>query len=393
VKVALLTGGKDPHYVRGLARELAARGLQVDLVASRDEMVPDRDAGPGRVVLYDFVGTQDAEAGAFAKIRRVVMYFLRLIAFIWRTDARLFHILWFRRFPRLERLFLTLYLKLLGKKLVFTAHNVDDRARDGVDGGLIDRASLRVLYRNCHHIFVHTRAMQHELSRRFDVPEDRVTVVPLGVNDVVPTATVPRSLAREKLGIAEGARVLLFFGNIAPYKGLEDLVTALGELLGEDRRFVVLMAGRVKDRASADYWATIERLMDALDVGRHVHTELRYIPDDEVGLFFRAADVSVLPYRRVYQSGVLGLSYAQGLPVIAADVGSMREDVVEGETGFLFTAGDPVDLAAKVRTYFASDLFNELETHGPRLAAHGAERFSWTSNADRTCVVYQGLVR
>jgi glycosyltransferase involved in cell wall biosynthesis len=286
-----------------------------------------------------------------------------------------------------------LYLRLLGKKVVFTAHNVDDRARDGVDGGLIDRTSLRVLYRNCDHIFVHTSAMRRELSRRFDVPGDRVTVVPLGVNDVVPTATVPRAVAREKLGIAADARVLLFFGNIAPYKGLEDLVTALAELLREDRRFVLLMAGRVKDRASEDYWATIERLIDVLSVGSHVRKELRYIPDDEVGLFFRAADVSILPYRRVYQSGVLGLSYAQGLPVIAADVGAMREDVVEGETGFLFTAGDPVNLAAKIRMYFVSELFGDLEARGPKLAAHGAERFSWTSNADRTCAVYQGLVR
>jgi glycosyltransferase involved in cell wall biosynthesis len=89
---------------------------------------------------------------------------------------------------------------------------------------------------------------------------------------------------------------------------------------------------------------------------------------------------------------VLGLSYAQGLPVVAADVGAMKEDIVEGETGFLCRPGDPMDLAAKVRAYFASELFSDLEARRPKLAAHGAQRFSWTLNADRTLAVYEELL-
>src|SRR5439155_7551869 len=141
----------------------------------------------------------------------------------------------------------------------------------------------------------------------------------------------------------------------------------------------------VKDRTCETYWAKLERLIEDLSLSEYVRKEIRYIPDGDVGLLFRVSDILVLPYRRVYQSGVLALSYAQGLPVIAADVGSLREDIIEGETGWVFTAGDVLDLVGKIRTYFASDLFRDLDTRRPKIHAFAAGRFAWTRNAELTC--------
>jgi hypothetical protein len=76
----------------------------------------------------------------------------------------------------------------------------------------------------------------------------------------------------------------------------------------------------------------------------------------------------MLPCRQIYQSGVLALSYAQGIPVIAADVGSFRDDVVEGETGCVFAAGDVADLPAGTRAYFASELSSIWRRDGRRFA-------------------------
>jgi glycosyltransferase involved in cell wall biosynthesis len=392
MKVALLTGGKDPHYARGLARELAVRGVDVALVGSRDEMSAAPEAA-GRIKLHDFVGDLDPQAGPLAKVGRVVRYYAALAHFARRTDARLFHILWFRRFAAVERVLLTAYLRILGKAVRFTAHNVDDRARAGAGSGWLERCSLRFLYRRVAHVFVHTAEMKRELTEAFDVPEGRVTVVPLGINDVIPTSDVDRATARRTLGLPVDGRILLFFGNIAPYKGVEDLVQALHELRRHDTRFIAVIAGRVKDAGSERYWSEVERLIFSLGMSAAVRRVLRYIPDDEVALFFKAADVSVLPYRRVYQSGVLGLSYAQGRPVIAADVGAMKDDIIEGQTGLLFRPAEPGDLAAKVEDYFSSDLCRDLETRESGLRQHGAERFSWAYNADRTHAVYQALAR
>ncbi len=393
MKVALLTGGKDPHYVRGLLPELAARGVHVVLVGS--EALSDCQDSGGRVEFHNLVGSEDPAptAGLVAKAWRVLSYYARLLVFAVRTDAKLFHVLWFRKFPLLERTLLHAYFKLLRKKLVLTAHNVDDRARDGARPTLSNRLSLAFLYRTVDHIFVHTEQMKRELVQAFGITERKVTVVPFGLNEAIPASTAPRSAARQRFGWKADDRILLFFGNISPYKGVEDLLHALAILVREDGPFTLVLAGRVKDRSSEAYWREIERLIEELQLSRYVRKEIRYIPDTDVGLFFRASDVSVLPYRRVYQSGVLPLSYAQGLPVIAADVGSMKEDIVEGETGLVFKSGDVLDLVSQIRAYFAADMFRNLETTHRRIRDHAAARFSWTANAEQTCAVYDRVLQ
>ena len=102
-----------------------------------------------------------------------------------------------------------------------------------------------------------------------------------------------------------------------------------------------------------------------------------HIPDDDTELYFKAADVLVLPYRHIYQSGVLFLSYSFGLPVLASDLDALKDQIIEGETGFVFRSEDPVDLAATIERYFASDLFANLKVRRQAIQAIAAERHSW----------------
>jgi glycosyltransferase involved in cell wall biosynthesis len=390
MKIALLTGGQDPPYARGLLRQLLMRGVDVACVGS-DELAGSRSPGPGSLEFHNLVGSQEP-ASAVRKVWRVLRYYGRLVVFAARSDAVVFHILWFRKFPRCEGTLLNVYFKLLGKKLVYTAHNVDGHARDGKPGSVLDTLALRFLYRSVDHILVHTPAMKRELVERFGVANDKVTVVPFGINDVIPVATMSRMVARERLGVAPDARALLFFGNIAPYKGLEDLLRALAELVAMDKRFTLLLAGPVRDKSCQPYWTSVQGLIESLGLREHVRKTVDYIPDGDVGMFFRAADVSVLPYRRIYQSGVLALSYAQGLPAIVADAGSLAEQVSEGKTGFVFQPGDVAGLVRKVHEYFASDVFENLELASEGIRAYGVERFSWSSNADTTVSLYERLM-
>ena len=390
MKVALLTGGQDPHYARGLLRELLGRGVHVAFIGS-DELADCQHHGTNRLEFHNLIGSQDPGDSLIAKVCRVLTYYGRLLVFAARTDVRLFHILWFRKFPYIERTLLNAYFKLLGKKLVFTAHNVDDQSRDGKTASVVNRLSLTFLYHIVDHIFVHTHAMKNRLVEEFKVAANKVTVVPFGINDVIPPSNATRSAARQQLGLGHDERVLLFFGNITPYKGIEDLLRAMAILVRGDKRFTLILAGPVKDRSCEAYWAALEYLIEELQLSKYVRKEIRYIPDRDVGLFFRASDVSVLPYRRVYQSGVLALSYAQGVPVIAADVGSLREDIVEGETGLVFRSGDVQDLAHKILTYFTSDLFIDPETRTRKICDYSATRFSWKANIERTYQVYERI--
>jgi glycosyltransferase involved in cell wall biosynthesis len=391
MKVALLTGGKDAHYVLGLLPGLAARGVHVALVGNA-ELGRAEDVAGGRVEFHDLVGSLDPGDGPMARTWRLFSYYCRLLAFAARTDAPLFHILWFRKFPLVERILLTAYLKLLRKKVAFTAHNVDDRGRDGRTGTFQNRLSLTFLYRTVDHIFVHTPQMKTEMLQRFGVSEAKVEVLPFGINDVIPAARESRSAARHELGLDPDEKVLLFFGNIAPYKGVEDLLRALATLVHEGGRFTLILAGRVKDRTCEAYYAELESLIAALQLRQYVRKEIRYVPDREVSLLFRAADVAVLPYRRVDQSGVVALACAQGVPVIASDVGSLKTDVIEGETGLVFRSGDVADLASTIRAYFTSELFINLDARSPKIRALGVKAFSWTRNAELTCAAYGRLL-
>jgi glycosyltransferase involved in cell wall biosynthesis len=391
MKVALLTAGKDQHYALGLLGALQAKPVHIECIGS-DVMATSEVVRTGHVDFYNFVGNQDSDTCISQKVLRVLQYYTRLIIYAAHTDVKLFHILWFRKLPYMERTFLNVYFKILGKKLIFTAHNVDDKARNGKTN-IFNRISLRFLYNIVDHILVHTSKMKCELIEEFSIVKEKITVVPHGINDVIPGARITRVEAKQRLGFGPNEKILLFFGNIAPYKGLEDLIRALAELIAEDERFRLVIAGPVKDKDCEAYWQELEKMIKELRLSNYVRKEVRFIRDKDVGTFFKASDVSVLPYKRIYQSGVLLLSYSQGLPVIAADVGSLREDIVEGQTGLIFRAGDPAHLAVQIRTYFASDLFRNLESNGQRIREYGDDRFSWEKNVDSTFAVYKSLLR
>ena len=118
-----------------------------------------------------------------------------------------------------------------------------------------------------------------------------------------------------------------------------------------------------------------------------------YIPDKETEIYFKAADVLVLPYRHVYQSGVLFLGYSFGLPALASDVGSLREEVLEGKTGFVFRPKDPAGLAKAIERYFSSDLYRDLNSRRQEIRDYAVARHSWDVVSQTTMNVYAGMLQ
>lgn len=388
MKISLLTAGKDPPYVLPLASILSSQGVTVELVGG-DSMRNADVVTSGQVDYYNLRGEQDAPANLPQKARRAVMYYLRLMGYALRTEAKIFHIQWFYKFFVFERTVLNLFFKALGKKLVFTAHNVNAGARDGNDS-LINRMSLKILYRLVDHIFVHTEKMRDELTGGFGISTEKVTVIPFGVNNTVPNTDLSRGAARERLGIEEAEKVALFFGNIVPYKGVEHLIAALALL--RDRRLTMrlVIAGRTSD--CSNYWGTVQALIDEKAVGDQILEKLEFIPDEDIEVYLKASDLMVLPYNYIFQSGVLFLAFGFGLPVVATDVGSLREDVIAGENGFLCRPEDPEDLARQIEAYFDSDLHRDAEVHRQRIADETERRHSWDEVGARTRGVYGELL-
>ena len=151
--------------------------------------------------------------------------------------------------------------------------------------------------------------------------------------------------ARNRLQIPADSKVLLLFGFVRDYKGLDLLIESMS-LLPED--YYLIIAGEVYGD-DKKYRERIKRL----NLNGRIQANLRYISDEEVSLFFSAADVNVLPYRSATQSGILSIAYHFELPVIVTDTGSLKASVEPYQSGMVVPEADPHMIARAVLDYFA----------------------------------------
>jgi glycosyltransferase involved in cell wall biosynthesis len=386
--IALLTGGGDRPYVFGLASELISKGVVVDLIGSDELDFPEFHNNPSLTV-FNLRGNQRRDANFITKVSRISKYYAKLIHYAATAKPKIFHILWNNKFEMFDRTLLMLFYRLMGKKVVLTVHNVNAAKRDLKDSAA-NRLTLRIQYQLADHIFVHTKRMKQELVEEFGAEERQIAVIPFGINNSVPNTSLTSSEARRRLGIGPDRKTILFFGAITPYKGIEYLVAAFQQILARHDDHCLIIAGRPNN--CEGYWAAIqEASREGVQKGR-ILLKGEYIPDEETEVYFKAADVFVLPYRHIYQSGVLCLGYSYGLPVLAADVGSLKDEIVEGRTGFVFRPEDPVELTKTIERYFASDLFANLSSRRQGIRAFATERHSWDVAGQLTVNVYADLL-
>jgi len=389
ISVSLLTGGSDRPYVFGLVTSLVSKGATLDLIGS-DELDFADFRGEPRVNFLNLRGSLRLDVNILRKVLRVLTYYARLIRYAVASKPRIFHILWNNRFELFDRTLLMLYYRLLRKRIVFTVHNVNADRRDFRDTR-INRFTLRIQYRLAHHIFVHTEKMKLELIEEFGLQPARVTVIPFGINNAVPNTSLTPADAKRRLGLRNDERAILFFGRIAPYKGLEYLIAAFRQVLDRQKNYRLLIAGR-PDRCE-EYWRSIRQGISEDAQTGHILLKAEFIPDDETEVYFKAADVLVLPYREIYQSGVLFLGHSFGLPVLAADVGSLKDEIVEGKTGFTFRTEDPADLVRAIEQYFASNLYAALNCRRREIRDDATKRHSWDVVGQMTMSIYADLLR
>jgi D-inositol-3-phosphate glycosyltransferase len=386
--VSLLTGGDDRSYALGLACSLAEHRVFVDFVGSDNLDAPELHESES-IRFLNLRGSQREDAPVGMKISRLLRYYVRLVAYAVTARPRIFHILWNNKFELFDRTVLMAYYRLCGRQVVLTAHNVNAARRDSRDN-ILNRLTLWVQYRLARHIFVHTEKMKEELHREFGVRKASVSVIPFGLNDTSPRTSLTSDEAKTRLGLAKDELALLFFGQIAPYKGLEHLVDALPVITSRIPRVRLLIAGKVK-HGNEDYWRRIETKLSGQ--AAHVVCRIEHIPDRDIEVYFKGADALVVPYVHIFQSGVPFLAFSFGLPVIVTDVGSLKEEVIDGETGVVCRPADSGELASAVERYWKSDLYRNLERGRSRIMQIAQERHSWSKVATITRSVYAMIER
>jgi glycosyltransferase involved in cell wall biosynthesis len=262
------------------------------------------------------------------------------------------------------------------RPLVLTAHDILPReARPG------QRAAQRRLYEHFDAVVVHSEHGRRRLIDELGVEEQRVYVIPHGVfehlaadiaggrADSAPAVHAQPPFATEKL-------VVLCFGLMRPYKGIDLLLEAWRGIDG------------------AELWVAGMPRMDISALRSAAPAAVRFVPrfigDHELPAYFRRADLVVLPYREIDQSGVLFTALAFGKPLLLSDVGGFPEVAASGAAR-TFPAGDTAALHDALRTLLGDPAALAALAEHARAAAAGP--YSWETIGRRTLELYESLLR
>ncbi|MDP1547596.1 MAG: glycosyltransferase [Anaerolineales bacterium] len=321
--------GGIAHYTTMLAQTLAKRGSQFHVVSFRRQyprwLYPgksDRDPSqkPLRVnaeylldPLYLWTWWQTA--------RRIAE---------WKPDVAIFQ--WWTTFWAPAFAVLAFLLRRQGVKVMFVIHNVMPH-----EPRIWDRWLARLALGQGHSFLVQTGREKERLLSI--LPQAQTTMSPLPIYDMFAGQRIPIAKAKQRLGLPADEPVALFFGIIRPYKGLRFAIQAIAELHARDKVVNLLVAG--------EFWEDVTvymQLIEQLGLSAQVKIDNRYIPDEEVGLYFSAADVFVASYIGGTQSAAVKMALGFGLPVVISK--SLSSADLADETAHRLYWVDPTDVVA-----------------------------------------------
>ncbi len=266
-----------------------------------------------------------------------------------------------------------LFLKILGVKIVWTVHNLKNHDNKFV---VLEKFFSRIIAILSDALIAHCEISRDQIVQFFQINKNKVFVVPHGNYINVYRDILTRQQARERFNLKDTDIVFLCLGAIRPYKGIDDLVKSFQKI--DDSSLKLIIAGRLFNQEHGD------ELKNLVADNKNILMKLQFIENDEIEIYMKAADVMVLPYRDIVNSGsvILGMSY--GKVIIAPRMGCIPE--IMGNGGDLLY--DPTDkdalfstmkLALKSKNKFADMGETNLKL---------AEKMDWKEIAASTGRIY-----
>ena len=220
-----------------------------------------------------------------------------------------------------------------------------------------------------------------------EVAEDLKTFRPEAKNIILPHPIythfgdkLDKADAGRRLGIDTNCKILLFFGLIRQYKGLDILLEAFKSLPGDYR---LIVAGEPYGS-----FEPYRKIIDESGCGDRIHLFLKYIEDYEVKLYFSVADLVVLPYRSATQSGISSIACHFEVPMVVTEVGGLKETVGDKGTGLLASDASPEAVRAEITKYFESE---KIRTSCIESIKKEKERLSWHTFCEKLLGFAEGL--
>ncbi|HKR03223.1 MAG TPA: glycosyltransferase [Bacteroidia bacterium] len=277
-----------------------------------------------------------------------------------KMDWIIFHV--FRGGP--FDVFILLLSKILKLKIFLIVHDIET----------IDTSTYkfikRIVLSSFHNAMVVHNQYSMEKIKEFTGKPDlkNLHIIPHGNYAHIAHPVYTREQALNHFKLDPSQHYLLFFGQIKKTKGLDVLLEAMHY---SKSNFKLIIAGKLRIKNFSPYQKIIERH----GLEKKVITMLRFITDEEADKLFSLCDAVVLPYRNIYQSGVLLLSMSLGKTVIASDLEPFKEIIQHEVNGLLFEKNSPQSLAEIIDEVFSGKLnINLIQQQ----AKHTAEKgFSW----------------
>jgi glycosyltransferase involved in cell wall biosynthesis len=370
MKIVMVDALVGNDYSFCLCASLRGVGLDVTLVVTEDrsEELPI----PINFQLKKWLPSKDSTRNKWRKAFKYMQYLLKLLWYVVRNRVDVVHFQFFR-LPRIDSLFCVL-LRLIGVDFVYTAHDVL-----ALEGKRIDFLFLQLIYSTSKVIYVHSEYIKRVVLEKFYVRNGKIKVVQHGNFDhYFQHRNIPREKARQCLGLSSTDHVLLFFGIIREYKGLDLLLEAF-EIASKDNKHLRLVIAGLPITPELKRFYDEQVAISSAKERIVYHAE--FIPTNKVAEYFFACDVVILPYKNIYHSGVLHLAYSCGRPVIATKVGDFSETIEHGKSGYLFEKADVHCLSRAIVAAFAEP--DTLLAMGQYARKLSEEHYTWDAIAEK----------
>ena len=281
---------------------------------------------------------------------------------------------WWVAFWAPQYLVLTTWIRLFSSaRIVFLCHNVMEH-----EPSFLKRLLTRLTLSRADRIVTQSRQESEKakelLGADFPVTTGFHPTYAL-LAEGAGNRTVDRARATKALNLT--GKVLLFFGFVRPYKGLDVLLEAMP---------AVLAACDVTLMVVGEFWKDKELYLEQisrLEIGDHVRLVDEYVPNESLAWYFTAADIVVQPYRSASGSGVSQLAYGLSKPVVGTRVGGLSEVINDGENGKLVAPSDPAALASALIASLETETLNRLTANAQKTR----DRFSWRELARLVCAL------
>ncbi len=294
------------------------------------------------------------------------------------TPAELLHAQWW------SAPLLPIYLVILAgfrlrrKPVVITIHNVVSHEQSTWFSHFSG-----LLYRLGQHYIVHSQQNKQQLIDQHGIAEQKISIVPHGPLELFAGREQSREQARKQLALPPNSKIILLFGAIRPYKGVDTALQALARLKDRHPDYHLIIAGKLWGD-----WSLYQRLIDELGLEPLLSCHLDYIPTDSVGSYFQAADLVLLPYHHFdSQSGIGSAALAFAKPLIVSNTGGLPELVRNPD--YIVPPRDADKLAQAIEKALNDpDALHQMALDAQAIR----EASSWSGIAEKTLSIYKQLL-